>query len=102
MITDQIPYRFYDADAFVRSTRNFETSDAGSVYLLHISEYLPSGSEMPYEFARLKIREILRTADMAAVRERLMSEIYTRQIKEGTLRPGFTTRGRKDEGETGC
>lgn len=89
VITDQIPYRFYDADAFVRSTKNFETSDGGSVYLLHISEYLPSGTEMPYEFARLKIREILRTADMTSMREKLMTDIYSRQIEEGTLRPGL-------------
>lgn len=89
VITDQIPYRFYDADAFVRSTKNFETSDGGSVYLLHISEYLPTGTEMPYEFARLKIREILRVSDIAAMRNNLMIDIYRQRIDEGKLRPGL-------------
>ena len=89
VITDQIPYRFYDADAFVRSTKNFETNDGGSVYLLHISEYLPSGTEMPYEFARLKIREILRVSDIAAMRNNLMIDIYRQRIDEGKLRPGL-------------
>lgn len=87
-IAEQIPYRFYDADAFVRSTRDFETSDSGSLYLLHISEYLPSGSEMPYEYARGKIREILINADLGKRRDRLITDIYRKQIKEGILKPG--------------
>lgn len=88
-IASQIPYRFFDADAFVRSTKNFETADGGSVYLLHISDYLPSGSEMPYEYARIKIKEILSSSDFAKRREQLISDIYKREIKEGILKPGL-------------
>lgn len=88
-IAEQIPYRFFDADAFVKSTRNFETSDAGSVYLLHISDYLPSGSEMPYEYARLKIREILASVDFNIRRDKLISDIYEKQMKDGFLKAGI-------------
>lgn len=88
-IASQIPYRFFDADAFVRSTKNFETADGGSVYLLHISDYLPSGSEIPYEYARIKIKEILSSSDFAKRREQLISDIYKREIKEGILKPGL-------------
>lgn len=87
-IAEQIPYRFFDADAFLRSTKNFETTDAGSVYLLRISDFVPSGSEMPYEFARLKIAEIIESSDVASYRKRLISDIYRRQINDGILKPG--------------
>lgn len=87
-IAEQIPYRFFDADAFVTSTKNFETSDQGSVYLLHISEYVPSGKEMPYEFAREKIIEILQNTDKADYSDRLLKDIYRNQIEEGLLKPG--------------
>lgn len=89
VVADQIPYRFFDADAFVRSTQNFETSDNGTVYLLHISDFMPSGEEMPYEFARLRISEILHSADVAAYRKRLMDDIYREQIGAGVLKPGL-------------
>lgn len=86
-ITQQIPYRFFDADAFVRSTVNFETTDAGSIYLLHISDYILSGSEMPYELARIKIREILAAQELSKRKEKLITDIYKQQIKEGSLIP---------------
>lgn len=89
VIAEQIPYRFFDADAFVSSSADFETSADGSVYLLHISDYITSGNEMPYEFARLKIREILRAADVASHRDRLMDDIYRDRIRSGELRPGL-------------
>lgn len=88
-IVDRIPYRFFDADAFVRSTKNFETSDAGSVYLLHISDFVASGTEMPYEYARLKIMEILRNSDIVAFRKKLVSDIYKDRIKAGVLKIGM-------------
>lgn len=88
-VAEQIPYRFFDADAFVRSTRDFETNDAGSIYLLHISDYLLSGTEMPYEYARDRIREILVKYDLGKRQEKLIADIYRKQIKEGVLRPGI-------------
>jgi len=88
-VAEQIPYRFFDADAFVRSSKNFETAADGSVYLLHISEYLLSGTEMPYEFASVRIREILRASDMAAFRRRLIDDIYGDKIRQGVLKPGI-------------
>ena len=88
-IAEQIPYRFFDADAFVTSSRNFETSEGGSTYLLHISEYLPSGKEMPYEFAKVKIQKILQSLDINTYREKLVTDIYKAQIKDGVLKPGI-------------
>lgn len=87
-VAEQIPYRFYDADAFVSSTRDFETQEGGSIYLLHISQYEPSGKQMPYDFAKLKIQEILHARDLKEYKNNLVKDIYSRQIKEGHLRPG--------------
>lgn len=90
MIADQIPYRFFDADAFLRSTKNFETDDEfGSVYLLHISEFIPQGEKMPYEYARIKIADILQSSEVSLYRKNLINDIYNRRIKEGLLKPGL-------------
>lgn len=88
VISEQIPYRFFDSEAFLNSTKLFETEDNGSIYLLRITDYIPAGKEMPYEYAKLKIADILRQTSDAAYRKNLINEIYRRQIKEGVLKPG--------------
>lgn len=84
-ISEQIPYRFYDPDAFVESTQNFETSAGGTVYLLHISEYLPTGSEMPYEFAYTRIKAILEKAKMSKYEQDLVESLVKRAISDDRL-----------------
>lgn len=88
-IAGLIPYRFYDADAFVSSTPDFETEYAGSVYMLKITEYMRSGERAPYEYARTEIRDILRAEDKDRYRRDLLRSIYTEARDNGVLRPGL-------------
>lgn len=85
VIADQIPYRFYDPDAFLESTRNFETIHDGSVYLLHISEYLPTGSELPYDFAARGITDMFEQANMADYEEALVRSLVKKAMSEEKL-----------------
>lgn len=88
-IADEIPYRFYDADAFLRSTKDFETNYGGSTYLLHITEFIPSGEVMPYDFAKGKIREMLTREKKGDYRQKLLKSLYRKGIEEGKLKPGL-------------
>lgn len=106
-IAEAIPYRFSDPDAFlstlVASTTEsdlsegrqpatrpargyFETESGGSVYMLHISSWLPSGSPMPYEFAAGRIAAMLEEQDAAESQRRLIGSLYKRAKKEKSLR----------------
>lgn len=87
-VAEQIPYRFYDADAFLSSNRNFETTYNGSVYLLHISSWLPSGSELPLEFASPRIAAMLEQAKMASYEESLVKALVEKAIADKTLVAG--------------
>lgn len=89
IVAEQIPYRFFDADAFLRSTKDFETTYGGSVYLLHISEYIPTGEKMPYEYAEGKISEILAERNSRNFRENLRRSLYNEARKSGRLRDGL-------------
>lgn len=89
-IAEQIPYRFFDADAFVESTRDFETTYNGAVYLLHISDYLPTGSQLPYEYARSLISERIGREKLAERQKALIRTLYDKGVSEGLLRaPGY-------------
>lgn len=85
-IADQIPYRFYDPDAFLASTKNFKTSCNGSVYLLHVSEYLPSGSELPFDFASSRITSILTRSRIDSYEEALVRSLVKKAISDGRLK----------------
>lgn len=88
-ISQLIPYRFYDGDAFLGSTKDFETSYGGSVYLLHVFEFKPSGSVMPYEYASPRIAEILNKDKKSDYRQKLLASLYSKGIETGKLKPGL-------------
>lgn len=88
-VAELIPYRFYDADAFLGSMKDFETQYDGSVYLLHVSEFLPTGAEMPYDYAYGKIKEILRREHRERYKRLLIKSVYGRSVKDGRIKPGL-------------
>lgn len=88
-IAEQIPYRFYDPDAFLQANQDFETIYNGSVYLLHISDYLPSGSEQPFDFAKKRIAATMEQTKISTFEQNLVSSLVRKAIKEGTLEKGI-------------
>lgn len=85
-IADQIPYRFFDPDAFVESTPDFSTSYNGATYYLHITAHLPSGEKMPLEVAATRIREILSHSRNADYEQRVINNLYKQALRDGTLK----------------
>lgn len=84
-IAGQVPYRFGDADEFVKKNQNFETTYRGMTYLIHISESLPKGEAMPREVADPIIRERLETLYGDRYEQRLIRDLYQQAEKEGRL-----------------
>lgn len=103
-IAEQIPYRFSNPETFLDSLTGrrtsgvnieesangnpgfFETEKGGAVYLLHVSQWLPSGSAMPYEFAASLISNILEGQEAEAYERRLINSLYKKAKKEKRLR----------------
>lgn len=88
-VAELIPYKFFDADAFLQSTSNFETSYAGSTYFLHIYDYVSSGQPMPPEYAAKRIRDILSEKNSSTYRDNLIRRIYRQKITDKVLKPGL-------------
>lgn len=86
VVAEQIPYRFYDSDAFLSSSKDFETSYNGSVYFMHISDYLPSGSPMPEEFAYAKIQSMMDRAKISDYESALVESLVKKAVKDGNLK----------------
>lgn len=88
-IAEDIPHKFGDADSFLKNSGFFELEDNGSVYLLKIKEYIPSGSEMPYDFAHKQISQILLNTDLSTYRQKLIDNIYKDLINKKEMQPGL-------------
>ncbi len=89
-IAAQIPYRFGDPDKFIAAHRFFETSDRNSTYLLRITESIPSGSRMPYDFAAPLIRESLVQSQREQYGRSLLETFAENALKNGLLStPGY-------------
>ena len=58
-IVNNIPYEFGDAESFLKTHSKLEFNKNGYWYLLNITEYRLLGEEMPYDFARAQVQEIL-------------------------------------------
>lgn len=84
-LADQIPYRFYNPDAFLETHKDFETTYGGSTYIFHISDYLPTGSEQPYEFAAGRIAALLDRSNITKYEEALVRSLVEKSVKEGRL-----------------
>lgn len=85
VIADQIPYRFTDPAAFLAGMKDFEVTVNGSLYLLHISEYLPSGSELPFGFVSSRIESMMERARMARFEDALVESLLKKAISEERL-----------------
>lgn len=88
-IADQIPYAFGNPDEFLATHRNFETTNDGAVYVLHVSQYLKSGEKMPYSFAQSHIREALLRSKLADFEQKLTESLYKKSLASGELKPGL-------------
>lgn len=87
-VARQIPMRVTDADAFLKENRDFEISHGGAVYMLHVSDYVATGSVMPKEFALSRISEVLADRRAGEYRKNLKKSIYSKAMKEGKLKKG--------------
>ena len=86
-IESRIPYDFgNNANAFVSSHKKVETTIGGFTYLLYISDYLKSGSEMPVEVATQQIKDILINKNRIEYDKELRQQLYEQGVKDGDIK----------------
>ena len=84
-IETRIPADISSPDAFLKAGKSLDISQDGYTYLLHISDYLPSGSPLPFEAAEPMIRERLLTRNRQAYDAELLKDLYEQALDNGTL-----------------
>lgn len=86
-VETRIPVDFGAApDAWLARNRKLDTSEGSYTYLLYVSEYLPSGSPMPFDYARNLIVGRLLNAQRQAFDEMVSRQLYERALGSGKLK----------------
>ncbi len=88
-VAEKIPYRFYDADAFLGTTKFFETTYEGWTYMLYIYDCTHTGDKLPKEYAIKRVKEILRNEKLQDLRENLLIDLYKKGINDKRITPGL-------------
>lgn len=85
-IESKIPIDFgNDPNSYLYAHKDVEVTQGGFTYLLSISEYIPSGKAMPYEFAREEIMDILVYLHRKDYDRQLRMELLHKAEEEGKI-----------------
>lgn len=87
-LSELIPYQFGNTAGFLHKGYLFNEEIEGSVYMLHLTDIMPAGEIMPYEFARDEVSRILADRLRAGYDADLLRTLYDRAIKNKTIKPG--------------
>ncbi len=85
-IMENIPVRVADATAFLKANKTVEVADSTYCYLLNISEYIPSGSVAPYDYAHTQIVEMLINQRKVEFLKNFEEELYNDAIRSGKVK----------------
>ncbi|MDE6801547.1 MAG: peptidyl-prolyl cis-trans isomerase [Muribaculaceae bacterium] len=85
-IETRVPLNFGSSpEAFLATHKSVEASSEGFTHLLEITEYLPSGATMPFEWAEESIRRTIYDEQRLAYDAQLRLELYDEGLKDGTI-----------------
>lgn len=87
-IADQIPLRLGDVDTALKGGCDFETDLNGTTYLLHISEFRPSGALMPEQYAAPIIEDRIKAGNLAIYEAGLIKALRQTAIEKNILKEG--------------
>lgn len=86
-VESKIPYDFgNNPDLFIKQNKNIETSIGGFTYLLNISDYIPTGSIVPFEVASHSIKETLINQNRMRYDQELRNELFNIGIEDGEIK----------------
>ena len=75
-VLNLLPRGSESTEAYLSKKETVELKDTAYYYFLHITDYLPSGSEAPFEYAEPRVREVLSNTHKADFLRKVRSDLY--------------------------
>lgn len=87
-IAEQMPFRFADADATLKENADFETELNGTTYILHVTDFRPTGAVMPEAYAAPIIEDRMKANNLAIYEAGLIKALRKTAIEKKILKEG--------------
>lgn len=79
----KIPLKALETDdGYLNRTRNVEVRDTAFCYLLHVEKFLPKGEQLPLEYAKSEIKNILINLKRVEFIKRVKDDLYREASEE--------------------
>lgn len=85
-VTSNLPATITDPSQFLKTNKNYETSDSTYVYLLHIEDYVLPGATAPFDYAKSQIKEILMNQERNNYMQKLESDLYNNGLENNEIK----------------
>lgn len=84
-LAQRIPYRFQNADDFLKEKKFFTIDEEEDSYYLLITDWIASGEDQPYEFAKSWIADLLTQGELKDYENQLVVSLVDKSLKEKKL-----------------
>lgn len=82
-IAAKLPLKAIDTDAdYLNRNRNVEVRDTAYCYFLHVENFLPAGQQLPLEYAKSEIKEILINLKRVEFINRMKDDLYKKASED--------------------
>lgn len=85
-ITSFLPATITNPEQFLRTTKNYETSDSTYTYLLHIEDFALPGSTTPFDYAKPIIKDFLMNEERNSFIKQLETDLYDKALKDDEIK----------------
>ena len=87
-VASEIPAKLGDADTFVENTVDYETELNGMVYILHLTDFMRSGTMMPEDYAAPIIEDRMKALYLADYEAGLIKALRASAAEKNILKEG--------------
>ena len=82
-VAAKLPLKAIDTDAdYLNRNRNVEVRDTAYCYFLHVENFLPAGQQLPLEYAKSEIKEILINLKRVEFINRMKDDLYKKASED--------------------
>ncbi len=81
-----LPLKELNMDDFLKKNHHVELKDTAFWYFLNISEYIRTGEQLPYEVARLHVRDMLLNRRQVEFMNQVKSDLYREASDDGKIK----------------
>lgn len=85
-VLDLIPLKEEGVEEYLNKQRYVELKDTAYYYFLNVSEFLPVGSQEPYDLAYKRVKDMLLNVKQVDYMQQVKDDLYQRAVERDKIK----------------